>query len=123
MLRLNKDNTDYEIDRELTGKFAIEKSAELQEKYFDLKKKYRRLEKKYKELQVEHSRLLFDMDAVIEHEVEVKCKKLKSDYDRLDKVASENVRTLDELNAEIIELKEENEELKEYKSMYEWLCK
>lgn len=33
-------------------------------------------------------------------------RKLKSDYDRLDKVASENVRTLDELDAEIIELKE-----------------
>ena len=38
--------------------------------------------------------------------------KLKSDYDRLDKVASENVRTLDELNAEIIKLKEEKDKLR-----------
>ena len=69
MLKPNKDYTGYEIDRELTGKFAIEKNAELQEKYFDLKKKYRRLEKKYKELQVEHCRVLFDMEAIIEERI------------------------------------------------------
>lgn len=49
----------------------------LDERYEELKKKYRRLEKEYNKLQVEHSRLLFDMDAVIEHEVDVKCKKHK----------------------------------------------
>lgn len=52
----------------------------------------------------------------LEDELDVKTcenKRLKSDYDRLDKVASENVRTLDELNAEIIGLKEENKKLKE----------
>lgn len=32
MLRKRKDNSDYEIDRELTWKFAIEKNAEYQEK-------------------------------------------------------------------------------------------
>ena len=42
--------------------------------FLQLKEKYNRLEKEYKKLQVEHSRLLFDMDAVIQHEVEVRCK-------------------------------------------------
>ena len=41
------------------------------------------MEKEYKALQVEHCRMLFDMDAVIEHEVEVKCKKLKSELAKL----------------------------------------
>ena len=47
------------------------------------------------------------------YELEEENKKLKSDYDRLDKVASENVRTLDELEAERIELEQENKKLKE----------
>lgn len=50
--------------------------SDLMERYEELKSKYRRMEKEYKELQVEHSRMLFDMDAVIEYEVDVKCKKL-----------------------------------------------
>ncbi len=51
--------------------------------YLELKEKYNRLEKEYKKLQVEHSRLLFDMDAVIEHEVDVKCKKLREENKQL----------------------------------------
>lgn len=42
--------------------------------FLQLKEKYNRLEKEYKKLQVEHSRLLFDIDAVIEHEVKIRCK-------------------------------------------------
>jgi hypothetical protein len=38
-------------------------------------------------------------------------KKLKENYTKLDKVASENVRTLDELEAKRIELEEENKRL------------
>jgi len=38
MLRKKKDNSDYEIDRELTWKFAIEKNAEYQEKIEQLEK-------------------------------------------------------------------------------------
>lgn len=53
------------------------KISDMEEKYLELKKKYNRLEKEHKKLQVEHSRVLFDMDAVIEHEVNVKCKKIK----------------------------------------------
>lgn len=45
--------------------------------YLELKEKYNRLEKEYKNLQVEHSRLLFDMDAVIENEVKIRCKSYK----------------------------------------------
>ena len=84
MLRLNKDHTDYEIDREITGKYAIESNAELQDKYFELKKKYNRLEKEHKKLQVEHSRVLFDMDAVIEWEVKKKYKDLKEKVRKLE---------------------------------------
>jgi hypothetical protein len=40
-------------------------------------------------------------------------KKLKENYAKLDKVASENVRTLDELEAKRIELEEENKTLKD----------
>lgn len=76
MLRMNKDNTDYEIDREVTWKWTIEKNAELQDMLEQLKKEHRRMEKDYKALQVEHSRILFDIDAVIEWEVKKKYKKL-----------------------------------------------
>lgn len=82
---MNKDYTDYEIDRELTWKWAIQSNAELQEKYDELRQKYMRLEKEHNKLQVEHSRLLFDMDAVIEHEVDVKCKKLKEELEQYKK--------------------------------------
>ena len=90
---LRKEWDEYVIDRELTGKLAIESNAELQEDveelegslnrsiraYWELLKKYNRLEKEHKSLQVEHSRLLFDMDAVIENEVKVKYKKLQEE--------------------------------------------
>lgn len=82
MLRAKKDWT-YEIDWELTGQLAIKSNAELQEENEKLKKKLRRLEKDHKHLQVEHCRVLFDMDAVIEHEVNVKCKKLKKENKEL----------------------------------------
>ena len=52
-------------------------AVSLIEKYEELRTKYRRLEKEHKELQVEHSRVLFDMDAVIEHEVSERSKSKK----------------------------------------------
>lgn len=80
---LRKKWKEYVIDRELTWKWTIESNAELQDELLELKGKYRRLEKMFKELQVEHSRLLFDMDAVIEHEVDVKCKKIRGENKKL----------------------------------------
>jgi uncharacterized protein YigA (DUF484 family) len=59
------------------------KRIELEEENEKLRTKCRRLEKEYKNLQVEHSRLLFDMDAVIEHEVDVKYSKLKEEVKEL----------------------------------------
>ena len=46
-------------------------------------------------------------------QLEQENKKLKENYAKLDKVASENVRTLDELEAKRIELEEENKRLEE----------
>lgn len=83
MLRLNEDTQNYEIDRKLTGRLAMESAARLQDELFDLKKKLRRLEREHKKLQVEHSRVLFDMDAVIEHEVDMKCKKTREENKKL----------------------------------------
>ena len=65
---------------------------ELKEKYENLREKHRRLEKEYKELQVEHSRMLFDMDAVIEHEVEVKCKKLTAKLEKENEKLKEKLK-------------------------------
>ena len=71
----------FDIEKTINdiGEYAeiLDRYNELLDKYEELRKKYRRLEKEHKTLQVEHSRLLFDIDAVIEHEVDVKCKKLK----------------------------------------------
>lgn len=58
-------------------------AVSLIEKYEELRTKYRRLEKEHNKLQVEHSRLLFDMDAVIEHEVDIKCKKIIEENKKL----------------------------------------
>ena len=43
MLRMNKDNSDYEIDRELTWKFAIEKNAEYQDRIAELEEENKKL--------------------------------------------------------------------------------
>jgi hypothetical protein len=66
---------------------------ELMDKYEKLRTEFRRMEKEFNKLQVEHSRMLFDMDAVVEYEADLKAKKLtsklekkKSEYkDRLDR--------------------------------------
>lgn len=52
MLRKKKDNSDYEIDRELAWKFAIEKNAEYQEKIEQLEEENKKLKEErdeYKE--------------------------------------------------------------------------
>ena len=43
MLRKKKDNSDYDIDRELTWKFAIGKNAEYQEKIEQLEEENKKL--------------------------------------------------------------------------------
>jgi cell shape-determining protein MreC len=43
MLRMNKDNSEYEIDRELTWKFAIEKNAEYQDRIAELEEENKKL--------------------------------------------------------------------------------
>ena len=126
MLRKREDSDVYEIDRELTWKWAVERNAELQEELLKLKGKHRRLEKQFKKLQVEHSRVLFDMDAVIEHEVDVKHKKameenrklkfkirrLMEDLEWNEKIFIESDNNFREWFHKAQELEEENEELK-----------
>ena len=98
MLRINKDTHEYEIDRELTWKWAVERNAELQEELLKLKGKHRRLEKQFKKLQVEHSRVLFDMDAVIEHEVDVKHKKAIEENKKLKELIASVIKMAYEKN-------------------------
>ena len=43
MLRKKKNNSEYEIDRELTWKFAIEKNVEYQEKIEQLEEENKKL--------------------------------------------------------------------------------
>lgn len=86
MLRRNKKTDKYQIDRELTWKLAVESNMELQEQLFDLRSKYRKLEKNYKTLQVEHSRVLFDMEAIVKKEVEDRLKKVKKEFRELKKL-------------------------------------
>ena len=84
--------------------------SDLMERYEELKSKYRRMEKEYNKLQVEHSRVLFDMDAVIEHEVEVKCKKLTARLEKENKKLKETIKDHqlyeEKLEHRIIELEE-----------------
>lgn len=98
MLRKREDSDVYEIDREITWKWAVEKNAELQEELVKLKGKYRRLEKQFKKLQVEHARILFDMDAVIEHEVDVKCKKEREENRKLKELIMATIKMAFEKN-------------------------
>ena len=98
MLRKREDSDVYEIDRELTWKWAVERNAELQEELLKLKGKHRRLEKQFKKLQVEHSRVLFDMDAVIEHEVDVKHKKAVEENTKLKELIASVIKMAYEKN-------------------------
>ena len=98
MLRKREDSDVYEIDRELTWKWAVERNAELQEELLKLKCKHRRLEKQFKKLQVEHSRVLFDMDAVIEHEVDVKHKKAIEENKKLKELIASVIKMAYEKN-------------------------
>jgi len=63
--------------KQLKEKIQKMESSDLRSKYEELKKTHRRMAKDYNNLQVEHSRLLFDMEAVIEQEVK---KKLENFY-------------------------------------------
>ena len=51
MLRKKEDNSEYEIDRELTWKFAIEKNAEYQEKIEQLEEENKKLNEKVRFLE------------------------------------------------------------------------
>ena len=65
MLRKNKDNSDYEIDRELTWKFAIEKNAEYQEKIEELEEENKKLREEIKKLKEERIFSLGEYDYMI----------------------------------------------------------
>jgi cell division protein FtsB len=67
----------------------------------DLEELYRQQNVRINELEKENKKLKRQIDD------------WKDKYSRLDRIAGENVITLDVMNADIIELKEENEELKE----------
>lgn len=91
MLRRNKKSDNYEIDRQLTWQLAIQSNMELQEELLELKSKYRKLEKSYKTLQVEHSRVLFDMKAIVKQEANKKLNRVKKELKNfLDKITIED---------------------------------
>ena len=46
MLRKRKNNSEYEIDRELTWKFAIEKNAEYQDRIAELEEENKKLKER-----------------------------------------------------------------------------
>lgn len=84
---------------------AVERIDELERyenKYLELKERYNRMEKEYKDLQVEHSRMLFDIDAVIEHEVEVKCKKLTAKLEKEKKKLKTDAEDMAMYNVELL---------------------
>ena len=51
MLRKRKNNSEYEIDRELTWKFAIEKNAEYQDRIAELEEENKTLNEKVRFLE------------------------------------------------------------------------
>ena len=51
MLRKRKNNSEYEIDRELTWKFAIEKNAEYQDRIAELEEENKKLNEKVRFLE------------------------------------------------------------------------
>lgn len=57
MLRKKKDNSEYEIDRELTWKFAIEKNAEYQERIAELEEENKKLKETIKDHQLYEEKL------------------------------------------------------------------
>ena len=67
MLRKKKDNSEYEIDRELTWKFAIEKNAEYQEKIGQLEEENKKLNE---EIQRFKDNAMQDMREITELEME-----------------------------------------------------
>ena len=88
MLRMNKDNSDYEIDRELTWKFAIEKNAEYQEKIEQLEEENKKLKERVSELEdvsKDYDLLSKDFIALWEENKKLKEKldKLQDEYDEL----------------------------------------
>ena len=56
---------------------------DLKTKYDELHKKYVRLEKDYKSLQVEHSRVLFDMEAIAQKVVQDKWSNVKKAFKKV----------------------------------------
>ena len=75
MLRKNKDNSDYEIDRELTWKFAIEKNAEYQEKIEQLEEENKKLKEKVRFLEE-----CLDRKEKLNEKYRKELEKLKSTY-------------------------------------------
>ena len=57
------------------------------------------------------------------YELEKENKNLKLIQETNEEQIQNDIKERDELRKENKRLKEENEELKKYKSMYEWLCK
>ena len=89
MLRMNKDNSEYEIDRELTWKLAIESNAELQDRLEELEEENKKLNEEIEN----HKQNIMQDELEIIPKLEEENKKLKSDlaYERtmLDNVRAE----------------------------------
>ena len=72
---MNKDNSEYEIDRELTWKFAIEKNAEYQDRIAELEEE----NKKLKEEIENHKQNIMQDELEIIPKLEEENKKLKEE--------------------------------------------
>ena len=89
MLRKKKDNSEYEIDRELTWKFAIEKNAEYQDRIAELEEENKKLKKECEEndyLVEDNARWMKKCE-----EKTMEIKKLKSDL-AFERTMLDNVR-------------------------------
>lgn len=93
MLRMNKNN-EYEIDRELTWKFAIEKNAEYQDRIAELEKENRKLRFELWESQTHRWVDVKDLKNKVEHQksalksMEKQIKELEETLEHRDSVLS-----------------------------------
>lgn len=135
MLRMNKDNSEYEIDRELTWKFAIEKNAEYQDRIAELEEENRKLKEKIKyirKLNTYDYNELQDLVITLEEEN----KKLKSENEELKDAMKElnnynkfRIQENDKLKSDLEEcqcsMHFENDEVwyrkREYKRLKKWI--
>jgi predicted nuclease with TOPRIM domain len=87
MLRKKKNNSEYEIDRELTWKFAIEKNAEYQERIAELEEENKNLRDYVDNLDSEN-----DNQAIEIEELKKENKKLKEELEQYKKMFEDHLK-------------------------------